>query len=215
MSLVSGVAAFVVSYAFTPTASLYIKEKFIIDGVRGSLTKTFASIAESASTAAGEKLYDVTKLLDDPQVSKMLEGVGAEVSPDEIMETAPGAFGAVESIANMVADPIATMISDVIAFGVLFVAAIIVLKIVTVVIGAFFKLPVLNTLDKTMGIVFGIASGAFFSVLVVIVITSVSATLASSSPGTFSNEIVENSLIIKLFSDINVIGNISGVAKLK
>lgn len=214
MSLVTGIAAYVSAYAFTPALSLYIKDKFIIDGVRSSLTKTFFSIAEGASATAGEKLYDVNKLLQDPQVSKMLESFGgAEFSPEKLVDSTPDAFSAVEGLANTVADPISTMISDVVAFGLLFVLSLLVLKIITVLVGTFFKLPVLSTLDKTMGVVFGIAAGVFFSMFAIILITSLCATLESASPGTFSNEIVENSLIIRLFSDTNILGSISGTAK--
>lgn len=214
MTLVTGVASFIAAYALTPSVSLYIKETFVKESVSKTITNTFASIAQGSAAAAGETLYDAQKLLQDPQVMKMLESFGkTQDSLEKIAFEAKDGYSAVQTFADMVADPIATMISDVIAFGVLFAAALVVLKLVTVIVGVFFKLPVLSTLDKTMGVVFGIASGLFFAIVVAIAVSSLSQTLASASPGTFSNEIVENSLIIKLFSDTNILGNISEAAK--
>lgn len=211
MSLVSGIAASIVAYAATPALSLFIKTNFLIESIAKSLEKTFASIAQQN---AGDSVYDLSRLASDPQFVKLCE----QFSPDgELLEKLSGKVDSgseiIRDIAYSVADPISTMLANVIAFIVIFAVALVVLKVATVVVGIVFKLPVLKTLDKTMGLVFGIAEGLFFAILLCIIISSLAGSLASAAPGTFGGDIIENSVILKLFSDVNLIGNISGTVK--
>ena len=64
VSLVSGVCALLVAYTFTPSLAQFIKEKIVIDKVAGSITTTFASIAEAGKENGEKVIYDLKLLLE-------------------------------------------------------------------------------------------------------------------------------------------------------
>ena len=67
-------------------------------------------------------------------------------------------------ISKAIAAPSASAMSNVVSYFIIFVAALIILKIITIVLSAVFELPVLRTLNRTAGLVFGILCALVLSV---------------------------------------------------
>ena len=155
----TGVASLFLAYAFAPGLGKFIKEKFIITNISQSLEKSFTSIARTPSSSE----LDIGLLASDPQFAETVTKYGANEDKIGDMMNGSGAAGdIIEKVARAVADPVAAAIGRVIAFIVIFLAALVILKVLTGFIGLVFRLPVLKTLDRTMGLVFGIVGALFF-----------------------------------------------------
>lgn len=211
MGLVSGIASLLAAYSFSPALSAWICERFVLDSLSGGLCTTFASIAQTGADAAN-KVYDLTKLLDSQQFVDVLTRYGADKDKVESLIDSIGVGGedAVRRVSDAVAAPAAETISDIIAFIAVFAVALIALKIITHFIGVLFKLPVLNGIDKTLGIVFGCVAALFFVWVFAMAAAALVTALAGAYPSTFSESAIEKSFLLKFFAKYNVIGAISG-----
>lgn len=210
MGLVSGIASLLAAYSFSPALSAWIYEKFMLNSLSGGLCTTFSSIAETGADAAS-KVYDLTKLLDSQQFLDVISRYGADRDKVESLIDGIGVGGedAVRRVSDAVAAPVAQTVSDIIAFIAVFAVTLIALKIITHFIGLLFKLPVLHGLDKTLGLVFGCLCALFFVWVFAMVAAAAVTALSSAYPATFSENILENSFLLKFFAKYNVIGEIS------
>ncbi|MDD6094992.1 MAG: CvpA family protein [Clostridia bacterium] len=211
MSLVSGIASLFVAYAFTPALSAFLKEKVFLEKLAESIMNTVASLAQSGVDAAQNAIYDVSKLIDNPQFLSVLDRYRADPgqTADMISGINDTSYAAVEKVSYAVAEPIAKVISDITAFALIFIVSLIVLKIVTMIVSAVFELPVLRTLDKTLGTVFGIVMAAFFVLVFAMIINNTADILTSAAPATFPKNFPQESLILRLLSKYNIIGIIT------
>lgn len=211
VSLASGVCAWFVAYTFTPSLAQFIKEKFVIDKVAGSITTTFASIAEAGKENGEKVIYDLKLLLESAQFSDTVEQCGAdeEAVRTLIETTSANTYEAVESVSYAVAEPVSSALSSIIAFIFIFVAALIAIRIVTWVVGLVFKLPVLRELDKIMGLVFGVISAVFFMWIFALCAGSLVNALSTVAPGNFSTEIIKSSFFVELFAKYNPLSLLS------
>lgn len=207
MSLLSGVAALLLSYAFTPVLSAYLKNKFFLEKFAKSIMDTVASLSSAGKDAAENVIYDVSRLVENSQFLSVVEKYGGD--PDKIGDTLSAVtdtgYTAVEQVSYAVADPIAKAVSDVVAFGAIFVISLIVLKIVTLIVSAVFKLPVLKTLDKTLGGIFGIITAVLFVLVFAMVVNTVSDVLTGAASATFPENFPEKSLILRFLSKYNAV----------
>lgn len=212
MSLVSGIVALLVSYAFTPTLSVIINEKFILPSLSEGISSTLASIAESGVNSAGETVYELSNLLENGQFLSVVDRYGAdrESISSLVDQIGVGTRAAVDKIAEAVASPVSEMLSNIIAFIVIFIAAVIVLRVVIWLAGLVFSLPVLKELDRTLGLVFGVISALFFVWIFSMLCSTVLTALSAAYPGTFSADIIEKSYLLRFFATYNVIGALSG-----
>lgn len=211
MSLVSGVASFLVACTFTPALSVWLQEKFFLDKLAQGIMKTVASLAQSGKDAAQNIIYDVSGLMENSQFLSVLEKYGAD--PDKTASTISGisdtTHAAVEKVSYAVAEPISKTVSDIAAFVVLFVLSLLVLKLITFVISKVFQLPVLRTLDRTLGLVFGVITAVFFILVFAMIINNVADILTTAAPATFPENFPEKSLILRFLSKYNVISYIT------
>ncbi len=205
VSLFSGVCALLVSYTFTPSLAQFIKEKFVIDKVAGSITTTFASIAEAGKEGGEKVIYDLKLLLESAQFADTVEQCGAdeEAMRTLIETTTSNTYEAVERVSYAVAEPVSAALSSIIAFICIFILSLIAIRIVTWVVGLVFKLPVLRELDKMMGFVFGVISAVFFVWMFALCADSLVNVLSTVAPGSFSTEIIESSLLVEFFAKYN------------
>ena len=211
MGLVSGIAALLCAYSFSPMLSTWIYNKFLLDSFSGSLCTTFSSIAEDSAAGAAEKVYDLTKLCESDQFLGVLTRYGAD--RDKVQEVIDsvgvGGEDAVRRVSDIVAAPLATTVANIIAFAAVFIAAFAVLRLLTFIIGLIFKMPVLRGLDRTLGLVFGCIEALFF-VWIFAMIAAVTVTaLSCAYPATFSADILEKSILLKFFAKYNAVGAVS------
>ena len=213
VSLLSGVCSLLLAYTITPSFGEYIKERFVIDKIAGSITTTFASIAQVGKDGGEAAVYDVKLLLDSAQFTDTVNQCGAdETSVRAIIETTSATTReAVENVAYAVAEPISEALSNIVAFICVFVAALIVIRIVTWLVSLVFKLPILRELDKGLGLVFGVVSAVFFVWMFALCADSLVNVLSTVAPGSFSTEIIEKSFFVELFAKYNPLALLNGV----
>lgn len=214
MSLLSGVAALFLAYTFTPPLSNYIKDTFVVDNIAKSLSGTFLSVAKAGESSAGEAIYDLQRLLENSQFSEAAQRAG--MSAEELLEmNSENTAAAVESLAYQIAEPLSKAVSEIVSFIIIFVVAFVLLKLFTVVVGIFFKLPVLRTLDRSLGIIFGAVGALFFVWIFAMSADSLIAALSNVAPSSFGAEMIDNSLLVKFFANVNPIGALTEVLSRK
>lgn len=211
MSLISGIAALLVSFAFSPSLSVILNEKFILPSLSSGISQTLASIADGGVNASGETVYDLSLLTASEQFQNVLERFGAnkDAVSEMVDQIGVGTRAAVDKVAELVAKPIANMLSDIVAFIIIFVVSLIVLKLIVWIIGLIFELPVFKGLDRSLGLVFGIISALLFIWIFSMLASTVVTALGAAFPSVFNTEIIENSHLVKFFSEYNVISSIS------
>ena len=142
MTLISGIAALMLSYAFTPWLSDILNKKFFLNKLAGGITDTLASLSENGINTANEAMYDVSKLIGDSGFTSIAERYGSNNAASEkaISSISDSSHTAVEKAAEIVARPIATTVSDITAFIVIFVVSLVLLKVLTFLIDKIFKI---------------------------------------------------------------------------
>ena len=207
MSLASGVVSVFVAYTFTPMLSTWLNTKYILGAISKGIAETFASAAKTAGEAAGEIVYDLTKMFENPQINTIIERFGADAGVVE--ELSGGAeivsYEMIESLATKVATPVANTVSTVVAFFILFIVATIALKIATAVIAGVFKLPVLKSMDKALGLVFGIIGAVVLGWAISLAFEVALSALVTVAPDFVSEHTFNNTIIVKFFAENSVI----------
>ena len=87
-----------------------------------------------------------------------------------------------------------------------------VLSILTFVVDAVFHLPVLNGVNKTLGLLFGVAEALLFCVLLGYGASMLMGYLGSLDPTLFGDSVVENSVIMRIMSSIDILDIAEGIA---
>ncbi len=209
MNLASALIATLVAYTATPVLSGVIYNKFLHSSLSDALAGTMASMAKSGSDAA----YDLTRLLDNSQFDSIVEKYGADTAhiTELIENTAEHSYEGVCTVAKAVAAPVATTLSTVIAFAAIFFVCFAVLLIFTAVVGSFFRLPVLRNMDKTLGLVFGVLSATVTVFVIAMLAEPCLAALSVVAPKIISPNLFENSILLKLFAEYNLLSMISNI----
>ena len=211
MSLAGGIASFLAAYAYSPVLAQYLKEKFILGGITDSIDGTLRSLADPQKTGtfnldklAGDMPQSLTSILDrynintDSFVAKFsgLTNCDADV---------------VRGFAEDIATPTADIISSIIAFVLIFVGVWIVLALLTWILDLIFKLPVLKTANKVLGIIFGVVEGALFAVIGAYVLSTLVTALGSIDPNLFGESAINQTIICKFLIEHNPLGIILNI----
>lgn len=203
MSLASGVVAVFVAYTFTPMLSTWLNVKFILGAISKGIAETFASAAKAAGEAAGEVVYDLTKMFENPQINTIIERFGSD--SDSIKALTDGSeivsYEIIESMATKVAGPVASTVSTVAAFFILFIASTLVLKIATAIIAGVFKLPVLKSMDKALGILSGVVGAVVLGWAISLAFEVALSALVTVAPDLVSENTFNNTIIVKFFAE--------------
>ena len=203
MNLVTGVVSLLLAYTFSPALAVFFKEKFFLDKIASGIADTFASGSKTSLDAAQAAVYDLSRLLENPQFTKILERYGADVESitNFLRENTAIGYDGVEDIAKTVADPIATTVSTVCAFVLIFICAVIALKVFTLIVGALFKLPILKSADKALGLVFGVITALFIAWVVSLAAELAIEVMVAVAPSIVSENTFNNTFIIKFFAE--------------
>jgi uncharacterized membrane protein required for colicin V production len=102
-----------------------------------------------------------------------------------------------QMIAEKMAAPLATTISKALAFMIVFAVLYLVLFILSLVIGVVFKLPVLKTADKFLGMLLGGATGLFLAWGISIAICALLPHLSVLYENVVPEAVIENSIVVK------------------
>lgn len=175
---------------------------FISQSVVTALESQLPSAASSAEIAA-----QVNAVLSDfPDfVTAYASSIGIDISEISRQVSAAGASAgslAQTVEANIVA-PIVTAVCKAIIFVILLIIFVILLKIAARLINQFFKLPVLKTLNGTLGAVLGVLKAAVGIVIICSVIGLIGELTAESTP-VIQNS-VNDSVVAEFVNDHNPI----------
>lgn len=175
---------------------------FISQSVVTALESQLPSAASSAEIAA-----QVNAVLNDfPDfVTAYASSIGIDISEISRQVSAAGASAgslAQTVEANIVA-PIVTAVCKAIIFVILLIIFVILLKIAARLINQFFKLPVLKTLNGTLGAVLGVLKAAVGIVIICSVIGLIGELTAESTP-VIQNS-VNDSVVAEFVNDHNPI----------
>ncbi len=204
MSFASSLLAFFAAVFFTPYLSEFLCENVFMTGISAGIAETLGSLLSvSGNALSTEQLFNdmpeaLTAIIDRFGVD--LDAFTAQFSTSELASPET-----VAAMADYIARPIAEAISSVVSFFGIFLAALIILKIVTAVIGAVFELPVLKQLNSVLGLVFGILCAGLYAVIWSTLAVALVDALHSIDPVAFSRELIEDTFIVKIFSEIRII----------
>ncbi len=201
LSLVSAVAAVLLSVVFTPTVSDFLYNKFVLKTITDGIAATVESLVTDGTSRGIAEMFETMP----EALSEILGRYGiTDGMKEELIASANAGEATVQSISESIASPVATMISNVIAFVAVFIVSIIVLKIIILIIDVVFKLPGLDSVNKGAGLILGIILAA-----VVLFVYSESAVqlvnaLGALSPDIFGEKVIEDTIIVKFFSEHNI-----------
>jgi len=208
LSIVSAVAAIFLSVVFTPTVSTFIYDKFMLAAISNGISDTVKSLAGNGTSEGIAQMFESMP----EALSKLMEryNVGEEAL-NGMIDSAAGGNADIQSICDTIASPIATTISNALAFIACFIVAVLVLKIIIAIIDLIFKLPILNSVNRTAGLILGL-------VLAVVIIFAYSeaavhlvTAMGAISPEFFGEKVIEDTIIVKFFSEYNIFGLIEDV----
>lgn len=203
MNFASALLSFFAAVYFTPYFSEYLKTNVFLSRISGGIAETLRSLLGiGTADRSTEQLFE-----DMPDALVNIAerfGVNMENFVSEYSSSSPATEETVKIMSDAIADPVASVISSAIAFILIFVAAGIVLKIVTSVLNAFFELPVLKQLNSFAGLIFGIFCAVFYAVVISSVIVSLVGALHSVDPSAFSQELIEKTTMVKMFSGVRL-----------
>lgn len=210
MSLISKIVALICAYTFTPFLSELIKAKYIMKPISGSIADTIKSLAPVSN---GQ--YDLVSLFSDmPQtLASILEryNINTSVVIDTVNKIGAGGDNAVSAVSDLIAQPIVDMISVCIAFIVIFLAVCILLAIVTLIIGSVFELPVLKQANTLLGFLLGLCTALLILFIYSSAVSSIVTALGSVAPQYFGNDVVEQTLLVRLFSNYDLLSLVNKI----
>ena len=183
-----------------PVASLLNKmfmTESITDWVYNSLTATAKGVEPDGLNIV--KLYQETPSF----FTNILSKFGIDLTDfDAAIEALPGASE--EQIAELstnIGGSSALMLSTIIAVVVVFILAIILLTVLVNLLNKVTKLPVLNFVNKILGAVIGVLISLTVIWAVSGIVTLVVNYVGPIAPETINQDIIDNSVILKLLKD--------------
>ncbi len=210
MSLLSLIIATFTAYAFTPSLSEYINEHFIKSRISGTLYDSISGyFSDFSLDKVGEIIKNITNTIT--RYGSNSEGVSSVITTAS--ENGASGTDAAKSVADFIATPVSTTISNIIAFTLIFFAALILLSFVTFIVDKIFKLPVLDSANKLLGLIFGIIEAILICWVLALIFSVLNTSLEAVAPKYFNTAVVDNSIILKFFSSYNILGMIKDAVK--
>ncbi len=99
-------------------------------------------------------------------------------------------------------EAVVKLFAHALAFVTIYVVLTIILKILTLIISGIFKLPVLKSLNRTLGLLLGIAKAFIFVFLFVSIVQLIVPFMTDTQSGFLNEEIIQNTFIFKYLYNI-------------
>ena len=201
LSIVSSFASVLVSVTLTPYAAGFIYDKYLLGYISGGIKSTVLSLTDGGSSEGIAKMFS-----DMPEVLSRIfarYNVGDDAVTSMSEEAALGSL-TVDGICDIIASPIASVLSNVIAFVVCFIVTVILLKIIIYLVDRFFDLPVLKSINKAVGFLFGILLSALIVFVYSAVVAQLVTALGAISPDFFGADVIADTVVVQFFSDYNL-----------
>ena len=158
---------------------------------------------ESMLDASGET-FDTESLENLSEIPDVVKNIcdtfGIDIqdikSNEEIDKQSPD-----QSISDHITELILSRTAYIIAFISVFIAAAIVLRIITIILCAICKMPILNSINRIAGAVFGFCFGGISAFVIAKLLILLLPTLVSVNPELFGGA-AEQSVLLKLIGNL-------------
>ena len=199
MGLVSVLIAICVSYILTPYLSPLCRDKIVEPYMRTPVESQIESMLDaSGETFDTESLENLSEIPD--VVKNICDTFGIDIqdikSNEEIDKQSPD-----QSISDHITELILSRTAYIIAFISVFIAAAIVLRIITIILCAICKMPILNSINRIAGAVFGFCFGGISAFVIAKLLILLLPTLVSVNPELFGGA-AEQSVLLKLIGNL-------------
>jgi len=222
LSLVAIIATILITMALTPIASNFIKDNTNWYTNIKSATYQGMQRDNTVGDAFGElgKTQDITKITDVNQSSTSMKTVSSQVIdklkiPDSLKNQiqskididkyiGQGITSVQDMVANALAEQVSSIIFNILIFAGIFIIVYIIMQVVIRMVDIVSRLPVLNQINKTGGLVLGLAKGLIVVWVFFIAITIFCDTefahivFAYVNDNSFLAFLYNNNLILKL-----------------
>ena len=186
LSLGRLILSLVITIVFGASFAAWIDAKFINPPVFEAVFKKFSDIAAEVTASAEGGI--------DALVEKIPEAFRGYLDLETI-DPAAEINALVEQWSHTVADGISKVIATVIGYILLFVLAFLVLTLVIFIVTRFAKLPAIKTVDKLLGLVVGLFSGAVAVIFISVILGAILGLIGQG-------EIVEGSFMLHIFGGL-------------
>jgi len=199
MGLVSVLIAICASYILTPYLSPLCRDKIVEPYMRTPVESQIESMLDaSGETFDTESLENLSEIPD--VVKNICDTFGIDIqdikSNEEIDKQSPD-----QSISDHITELILSRTAYIIAFISVFIAAAIVLRIITIILCAICKMPILNSINRIAGAVFGFCFGGISAFVIAKLLILLLPTLVSVNPELFGGA-AEQSVLLKLIGNL-------------
>lgn len=208
MHLISIIVALVCVFTFTAPLAGYIEDSFIgshmAEFARTKLTDIIPDTAGASDVA--DRFNDAPEVFSEiadrffVEKEKLFSFISEELNGTSDNE-------AVSKIADMLAEPAAGALSTAVAGLLIFIAAYVVAQMAIIILDKIFKLPILKSVNKLLGIVFGAVSAAVLCWFISAVIISFIEPLSAVNGEIFNDALIDNSVVLSFIED-NGLANI-------
>ena len=192
--LCSVAVALFAAWVFSPELGVYINDEYI----HASVTQYVFDFVESA-VQGGSANFGADKFIETLP-DEMLNA--AKILGIDILDIFSGESGMSDAIATNIADTLSSAISNILAFAVLFFAVFILLKLLCAVLDGFAQLPVLETLNTFLGIVFGVLEAIALGMLIATVSVSLCGAYGAINNAAEFLNVAENTVVAKFLISI-------------
>jgi uncharacterized membrane protein required for colicin V production len=186
LSLGRLILSLVITIAFGASFAAWIDAKFVNPPVFEAVFKKFSDVAAEVTASAEGGI--------DALVEKIPEAFRGYLDLESVDPTAE-INALVEEWSHTVADSISKVIATVIGYILLFVLTFLVLTVVIFIVTRFAKLPAIKTVDKLLGLVVGLFSGAVAVIFISVILSAILGVIGQEA-------VVEGSFMLRLFSGI-------------
>ncbi len=158
--------------------SLYNKVYAVLDAdkdISGALDQvvddTQGNMAQGNNSQLEKYVSDAMDMIDFPEsIKKQITSAITQSDLDMVFEQ--GALSAKEAVVSILAYRLTSVIFNAILYMIVFIVIFIVLRVVFIATGIFAKLPVINEINKTAGLVVGLVEGLLVVWILFTVITA-------------------------------------------
>ena len=198
------------AYLFGPTVSGWVAERWVSGRVTNFVHERLLSMFD-----AGAEQYDLTQVQGNlpSWLNSLLGRMGLDVSSlagDLANQTEADADG-LWQLSTSLAQPVTNLLSDLIGYAIVFFIAMLLFSIIAAVLVKIADLPVLRKIDRTLGLVLGIACALIYTAVYTLLIYAVMS-LAEASLDQFSfQEAFEKTWLFKHCFNYNIFRWIFGI----
>ena len=209
-SCFKAVLALIVARLFGPALGRILENAFIKNKITASVLQKLEALIEKSGLAS----FDVEALLEELPESfrTLLSLCGTDVTAIAAGFSDTVSAENVESLAESVAAPISALIANGVAYIAIFLAALVLLSLLVLVLDGIFKLPLLRSVNRFLGLVFGVVSGFVYVCLLSHAVTLIVNVLLTLNVDVPHEDMIGNTWLYAHLHNIDLMGWLRDIA---